>query len=70
LGELGDTRAVEPITKYLKNEKNYIRIEAARALAKIKDERAIEALRQAQKYPDEHVRKIAKKALEESQPPH
>lgn len=64
LGTIGDDRAVEPLGRVLANDTNPgVRHEAARALARVDGERAVELLVEATKDRDEDVRKEAKRAL-------
>jgi len=69
LGDIGDKKAVEPLTNTaLKDKDKDVRREAAEALDKIKDERAIKPLMKALKDEDSNVRETAKAALEEMKP--
>jgi HEAT repeat protein len=64
LGTIGDDRAVEPLGRALANDASPgVRHEAARALARVDGERAVELLVGATKDRDEDVRKEAKRAL-------
>ncbi|MDM8000670.1 MAG: HEAT repeat domain-containing protein [Dehalococcoidia bacterium] len=64
LGTIGDERAVEPLGRTLANDPNpAVRHEAARALARLDGERAVELLIDATKDRDEDVRREAKRAL-------
>ena len=64
LGTIGDERAVEPLGDALANDSSpSVRHEAARALARVDGDRAVELLVQATKDRDEDVRKEAKRAL-------
>jgi HEAT repeat protein len=66
LGEIGDTRAIEPLVGVLKNFELWaMRFEAARALGMIKDPRAIGPLTEALYDKDEYVREGAGGALKE-----
>lgn len=59
LGQLGDTRAVEPLIIALKNPGIYVREEAAKALGKLGDRRAVQPLIDALEDPDSDVRNAA-----------
>jgi hypothetical protein len=59
LGEIGDTRAVEPLIQALRDTDNYVRREAADALGWIQDVRAVDPLIQSLKDEDEFVRGLA-----------
>lgn len=64
LGTIGDDRAVEPLGRSLANDTSpSVRHEAARALARVDGERAVELLVEATKDRDEDIRKEAKRAL-------
>ncbi|RKY41050.1 MAG: hypothetical protein DRP85_07295, partial [Candidatus Makaraimicrobium thalassicum] len=64
LGEMGDARAVGPITKVLLNDGvDIYRREAAVALGNIGDKRAVEALIEALKDENDEVRRYAARAL-------
>lgn len=63
LGEIGDPRAVGPLIQALKDENDFVRLEAAEALGKIKDARAVKPLTQALKDEYEWVRFRATVAL-------
>jgi len=63
LGELGDTRAVEPLIALLRDENRYVRREAAKSLGKIGDERAIVPLIEALKDEDRYGREGAAEGL-------
>ncbi len=63
LGEIGDTRAVEPLSAWLKHEWSHVREAAAKALGEIGDPRAVEPLTAALKDKDINVRRVAAKAL-------
>jgi len=63
LGELGDTRAVEPLINALNDENSWVRQSAASALGNIGDTRAEEPLKKASNDEDNEVQKIATKAL-------
>jgi HEAT repeat protein len=66
LGEIGDSRAVEPLVGVLKNFELWaMRFEAAKALGMIKDPRAIGPLTEALYDKDEYVREGAEGALKE-----
>ena len=66
LGEIGDSRAVEPLVGVLKNFELWaLRFEAARSLGMIKDPRAIGPLTEALYDKDEYVREGAEGALKE-----
>lgn len=64
LGELGDSRAVEPLITALKDENAHVRRRATWALGELGDPRAVEPLRVALKDEDETVRADAATALE------
>ena len=65
LGELGDSRAVDPLVATLEDEDGRVREEAAWALGEIGDPRAVEPLTcAAQNDRDKDVRKAASEALE------
>ena len=49
LGEIGDSRAIEPLIQALKDKDKYIREWAADALGEIGNERAVEPLIEALK---------------------
>jgi len=64
LGTIGDERAVEPLGDALANDSSpSVRHEAARALARVDGDRAVELLVQATKDGDVEVRRAAKRAL-------
>lgn len=63
LGELGDSRAVEPLIGLLSDENRYVRREAAKSLGKIGDERAIVPLINALKDEDRYGREGAAEGL-------
>jgi HEAT repeat protein len=65
LGEIKDTRAVEPLIAALKDNNSTVRWSAAEALGKIKDVRAIAPLIDAQEDDDNVVRREVIKALED-----
>ncbi|MFA6056254.1 MAG: HEAT repeat domain-containing protein [Thermodesulfovibrionales bacterium] len=66
LGEIGDSRAVEPLVGVLKHFELWaMRFEAARSLGMIKDPRAIGPLTEALYDKDEYVREGAEGALKE-----
>ena len=66
LGEIGDSRAVEPLVGVLKNFELWaLRFEAARSLGMIRDPRAIGPLTDALSDKDEYVREGAEGALRE-----
>ena len=65
LGEIGDTRAVEPLTQALKNEDDIVQQQAATALGKIGDLRAVEPLIQALNDKSTYVRERTSWALGE-----
>lgn len=65
LGELGDSRAVEPLTILLKDEESQVRQSAAKALGKIRDMRAVVPLVAILKDKDISEREIATWALGE-----
>jgi len=56
LGEIGDSRAVEPLVKALKDKESCVRHRAADALRKIHDTRAIDPLIKALEDNDSYVR--------------
>lgn len=62
LGQLNDKSAVEPLIKALRENRD-LRATAAEALGKLKDLRAVEPLLNAICDPEENVRKIIEKAL-------
>ena len=64
LGQIGDTRAVEPLIAALKDESWGVRHYAAEALGQIGDTRAVELLIAALKDRDSNVREAAAGALE------
>jgi len=64
LGEIGDTRGVEPLIQALQDEDSFLRRMAAVALGNIGDTRAIEPLTNALEDEDSDVRRDAAKALE------
>lgn len=64
LGEIGDTRAVEPLIQALSDLDGSVRSVAAEALGKIGDVRAVEPLTKSLKDKDKFVREDAKEALE------
>ncbi|RZB32933.1 MAG: hypothetical protein AEth_00279 [Candidatus Argoarchaeum ethanivorans] len=64
LGEIGDTRAVEPLIRALKDKDWFVRNKAAKALGIIGDTRAVEPLIQVMKTEDICDRGIAAKALD------
>ena len=63
LGDMGDPRAVEPLTSALKDESAYLRFVTVKALGEGGDARAVELLIRALKHKDEKVRESARKAL-------
>ncbi len=65
LGEIGDTRALDPLIQILENtsEDKSIRIEVAAALGAIGDSRAVDPLIQASKDNDKDIRNYASDAL-------
>jgi len=63
LGKIGDTRAVEPLSKALSDESENIRKSAAKVLGKIGDTRAVEPLSKALSDESESIRASAAKAL-------
>jgi HEAT repeat protein len=63
LGEIGDTRAVEPLIAALQDQVPVVREWAAQALGEIGDARAVEPLIAALQDEDPDVRKIAAGAL-------
>lgn len=63
LGDIGDARAVKPLSKALKDKERTVQWEATEALGKIGDARAVEPLSQALKDEDSKVRRAAEKAL-------
>ncbi len=63
LGEMRDTRAVEPLIHALKDESPYVRFTTAKALGEMGDPRAVEPLIEALKDKDGKVRESAGKAL-------
>jgi hypothetical protein len=65
LGEVKDTRAVDPLIAALKDKDSNVRWRAAEALGKIKDPRAVEALIDALKDKDLIVRISAAESLGE-----
>jgi hypothetical protein len=65
LGEIGDTRAVEPLIQALEDEESGVRMYAAMALAKIGDAKAVEPLIQALEDEESGVRREAAEALGE-----
>jgi HEAT repeat protein len=64
LGEIGDTRGVEPLIQALQDEDSFLRQMSAVALGNIGDARAIEPLTKALQDEDSHVRQAAAEALE------
>jgi len=64
LGEIGDSRAVEPLINALKDPFSDVQYYATRALGEIGDKRAVEPLTKALKYKDSGVRMRAAEALE------
>ena len=64
LGEIKDTRAVEPLIEALKDSDKRVGIFAARALGNIGDARGVEPLIDALQDSDEEMRKWAADALE------
>ena len=65
LGEIGDTRAVEPLIQALKDKDYDVRRHAAEALGEIGDTRAVGPLLQALKDKDDAVRRYGAEALGE-----
>jgi HEAT repeat protein len=63
LGQIGDTRAVEPLIAALKDEDSFVRWQAAEALGQIGDTRAVEPLIAALKDESKQVRGPAAEAL-------
>ena len=63
LGEIGDTRAIEPLIPALQDKLVVVRANAAEALGKICDTRAVEPLIAALQDNDKDVHKIAAEAL-------
>jgi len=63
LGEIGDTRAVEPLIQVLKDKDKDVRLTAARVLGVIGDARAVESLIQALRDEERVVRMNAATAL-------
>jgi hypothetical protein len=63
LGQINDTRAVEPLIQALKDNDSNVRYGAAIALGQINDTRAVEPLIQALKDNDSNVRYGAATAL-------
>ena len=63
LGEIGDSRVVEPLVAALGDTDDDVREAAAEALGKIGDPRAVDPLTAALNDPDHDVRKEAEKAL-------
>jgi len=64
LGDIGDSRAVDPLIEALKYKNEYVRVDAAIALGKIGDNRAVEPLTNALRDKDSYVRSNAVEALE------
>jgi HEAT repeat protein len=64
LGELGDSRAAEPLILALNHKSRALRAEAAKALGKIKDPRAVPPLIGILRDDDHGVRTIAAHSLE------
>jgi hypothetical protein len=64
LGEIGDTRGVDPLIQALQDEDSFLRRMAAVALGNIGDARAIEPLTKALEDEDSLVRQAAAEALE------
>ena len=69
LGELGDRRAVEPLTEALKHGDAAVRLAAAEALAQMPDQRAASALAKAIWDEDAGVRLAATRSLAKIGPP-
>lgn len=63
LGEIGDTRAVEPLIQLLKDRDRDVRLVAARVLGGMRDTRVVEPLIQVLKDEDRGVRMSAARAL-------
>jgi HEAT repeat protein len=63
LGEMGDTRAVEPLIALLADKDVIIRYNAAKALGAIGDSRAFNPLAQLLHDPSEMVKRLAKKSI-------
>ena len=66
LGNIGDPRAVEPLSKGLKDTYNPVRVEVANALGKIRDPRIVEPLLEALSDQDINVKEKAWDALQKS----
>jgi len=66
LGNIGDPRAVEPLSKGLKDTYYSVRVEVANALGKIRDPRIVEPLLGALTDQDIHVKEKAWDALQKS----
>ncbi|MGA7075782.1 MAG: HEAT repeat domain-containing protein [Halobacteriota archaeon] len=64
LGEVGDSRAVEPLVWALNDEDSLVRRDAAGTLKKIGDSRAVEPLIRALNDEDTYVRRDAEEALD------
>jgi HEAT repeat protein len=63
LGEMGDTRAVEPLIALLADKDVIIRYGAVKALGAIGDSRAFNPLAQLLLDPSEMVKRLAKKSI-------
>ena len=63
--EFGDTRAIEPLLPFLKNDLWFVRIKAAEALRKLGDQRGTEYLQKCLKEGENEERKAAAVALEQ-----
>lgn len=68
LGELGDTRAVEPLIDALQNEYWLTRHWSAVSLGNLKDKRAVKSLTQALRDEHKEVRNMARRALDKLDP--
>ncbi len=65
-GELGDEQAVPHLVRLISDVDSQIQLSAIAALGQIGGSEAREALRGCLEHPDEHIRQIAKEALEEA----
>ena len=65
LGEINNTKAVEPLIKALRDPYPEVREAAALALGQLGDPRAADALNEALQDADQRVQKAAERALQE-----